>query len=112
MRIKVRAFGDLIPLLGDEIIIELSENARINDLMSKIGEKISGFKEKIKSLSNYQGVTDFGFVILLNGLNINLLEGGKTKLKDGDVVTLIPPVAGGCISRKLSHYFLNHFYYA
>jgi len=104
MRIKVRAFGDLIPLLGDEIVIELGENARINDLMSKISEKISGFKEKIKYLSSYQGVTDFGFVILLNGSNINLLEGDKTRLKDGDVVALMPPVAGGCIPRKLSHH--------
>jgi molybdopterin synthase sulfur carrier subunit len=95
MKIKVRVFGDLIPLLGDEVTVELSENARISDLILKINEKISGFKEKIKFLSTRQGVTDFNFIILLNGLNVDLLEGDKTRLKDGDVVVFMPPVAGG-----------------
>jgi molybdopterin synthase sulfur carrier subunit len=35
--------------------------------------------------------------ILVNGRSINLLEGLKTPLKDGDVVAIFPPVAGGGI---------------
>ncbi|MEM1507539.1 MAG: MoaD/ThiS family protein [Candidatus Bathyarchaeia archaeon] len=97
MRVKVRAFGELTPMLGDELTVELNEGASISDLISKISSEISGFKEKIKYLSSQQGVTDFGLVMLLNGVNINLLEGTKTRLKDGDVVVILPPVAGGAL---------------
>lgn len=32
---------------------------------------------------------------LVNGRDIDFLEGFETELKDGDVMVLIPPVAGG-----------------
>ena len=34
-------------------------------------------------------------LILLNGRNIIFLDGLKTKLKEGDVVAISPPIAGG-----------------
>lgn len=95
MRVKLRAFGELAPILGGELTVELDEGASLSDLISKISSEKSGFKEKVRYLSSQQGVTDFGLVILLNGLNISLLEGAKTKLKDGDAVVILPPVAGG-----------------
>ncbi len=33
--------------------------------------------------------------ILLNGQNIVFLQGTATKLKDGDVIAIFPPVGGG-----------------
>ncbi|KXA94761.1 hypothetical protein AKJ65_03450, partial [candidate division MSBL1 archaeon SCGC-AAA259E19] len=33
--------------------------------------------------------------IMVNGRKINLLDGINTKLKDGDIVAIFPPVAGG-----------------
>ncbi|MBS7607026.1 MAG: MoaD/ThiS family protein [Candidatus Bathyarchaeia archaeon] len=95
MRVKVRAFGELAPILGGELTVELDEGASLSDLISKISSEKRGFKEKIRYLSGQQGVTDFGLVILLNGLNINLLEGAKTRLKDGDTVVILPSAAGG-----------------
>jgi molybdopterin converting factor small subunit len=32
---------------------------------------------------------------LVNGEDVTILEGEQTMLKDGDIVTLIPPFAGG-----------------
>ncbi|MBS7637897.1 MoaD/ThiS family protein, partial [Candidatus Bathyarchaeota archaeon] len=32
---------------------------------------------------------------LLNGRNIETLEGDETELRDGDLVILLPPFAGG-----------------
>ncbi|MEM1607312.1 MAG: MoaD/ThiS family protein [Candidatus Bathyarchaeia archaeon] len=95
MKVKVRAFGELTSILGGEMTIELDEGANISDLISKISGEKSGFKEKMEHLSSQRGVTDFSLTILLNGLNINLLEGAKTRLKDGDIVVILPPVAGG-----------------
>ena len=34
-------------------------------------------------------------IVLVNGKNIGYLSGKKTKLSEGDVVSLFPPVAGG-----------------
>lgn len=116
MIVKVRGFGDLATLLGNELNVELSEDARIADLIAKISERVNGFGEKIASFSNRQGVTDFGLVILLNGINISLLEGVKTQLRDGDLVTFLPPIAGGYYSLRpendLEDYFsiFDHFY--
>ncbi len=95
MKIKVRAFGNLIPILGNELIVELEEGAKISDLIQKISERKKGFKEKIESLSRRRGITDFSLVILLNGRNINLLNRDETSLKDNDVVIFMPPAAGG-----------------
>lgn len=36
-----------------------------------------------------------GSIVLVNGKNIGYLSGKKTRLHDGDVVSLFPPVAGG-----------------
>jgi molybdopterin synthase sulfur carrier subunit len=33
--------------------------------------------------------------ILVNGRDIDFLQGAKTELREGDTVVLIPPVAGG-----------------
>lgn len=32
---------------------------------------------------------------LVNGRNTDFLEGSETKLKEGDLIVLVPPVAGG-----------------
>ncbi len=34
-------------------------------------------------------------VVTVNGRNVHELKGGRTKLSDGDEVSLFPPVAGG-----------------
>ncbi|MHA1264429.1 MAG: MoaD family protein [Candidatus Helarchaeota archaeon] len=34
-------------------------------------------------------------LVLLNGRNINFLNGLETKLSDGDVIAISPPLAGG-----------------
>ena len=95
MKIRVRVFGDLIPILGHELTVELEKGANINDLIQKISGRVEGFREKIEALSKRRGITDSALVILLNGRNIKLLDGIETLLKDDDVITFLPPAAGG-----------------
>jgi molybdopterin synthase sulfur carrier subunit len=91
MKIKIRAFGDLMPLLGKESVVELETHAKLKDLISKLA-KVSN------SEKGYTGSYNMGeenLVILLNGRNIHALKKLETPLKDGDVVTIFPPLVGG-----------------
>ena len=61
-------------------------------LSSKLSEKVGG------SRPGYFGNLNLDkgeLVILVNGRNIDTLDGLDTQLKDGDSVTLLPPFAGG-----------------
>jgi molybdopterin synthase sulfur carrier subunit len=96
MKVKVRVFGDLIDFLGSaELTINLDDEAKVADLISKIDEVKAGFKEKMEILSRRRGAADFGLTMLVNGKNINVLNGLETRLKDNDTVVFLPPVAGG-----------------
>jgi molybdopterin synthase sulfur carrier subunit len=92
MKIKVRAFGDLMSLLGNESIVELENDARLKHLILKLVEKIDSPRKNF--LRRYD-VSEPNLVILLNGRNINALEKLETPLKDGDVVVIFPLVGGG-----------------
>ncbi|MEM3550477.1 MAG: MoaD family protein [Candidatus Bathyarchaeia archaeon] len=92
--VTVRAVFQLKQILGaKETIVQLKENATIDDLIQHLIEK-SGrkFEDAIK---NPDGSIASTITILLNGRRIDFLEGTKTKLEDGDVVSFIPPVGGG-----------------
>jgi len=92
MKIRVRAFGELMALLGKESTVELRDEARFKDLVFTLAEKTGSPKKGFLGRYNVAGPN---LVILLNGRNIHALEKLDTALKDGDVVTLLPPVVGG-----------------
>ncbi|MBS7652880.1 MAG: MoaD/ThiS family protein [Candidatus Bathyarchaeia archaeon] len=90
MRITVRVFGSLIPLLGDVLNIDLEEGAKMGVLKRLLFERLEKrlLKEELVGESE-------SLVVLLNGRNIETLEGDETELRDGDLVILLPPFAGG-----------------
>lgn len=90
MRITVRIFGSLIPLLGDVLNIDLEEGAKMGVLKRLLFERLEKrlLKEELVGESE-------SLVVLLNGRNIETLEGDETELRDGDLVILLPPFAGG-----------------
>lgn len=86
----MRAFGELINLLSSEITVELQDNAQLEDLVSKLVEKTKSFNEGFIGLYN---VVE-NLTVLVNGRNMSALN-DSFSLKDGDVVTLLPPFVGG-----------------
>ena len=92
MRVKVRAFGRLMPLLGSELEVDLKPNAKVKDLLDKLKEKSLILDER--ALTRYER-DEPELTILLNGRNIYTLKKLQTPLKDGDIVVLLPPVIGG-----------------
>lgn len=92
MRVKVRAFGRLMHLLGNELEVDLKSDAKVKDLLAKLKEKIITLDEH--TLTRYER-DEPELTILLNGRNIHALKKLQTPLKDGDLVVLLPPVIGG-----------------
>jgi len=92
MKVKVRAFGHLTALLGNQTDIELEADAKLKDLVARLKERSTGLNE------NFLGRFERGepeLMILLNGRNIHTLEKLQTSLNDGDIVVLLPPAVGG-----------------
>ena len=92
MKINVRVFGSLAPLLGRKHTISLKEEATLKTLTNELAKK-SG-----QTRHNYFGdfkITGGDLAILINGRNIAMLNGLNTKLSDGDEVVILPPTAGG-----------------
>lgn len=92
MKITVRVFGDLAPLLGRRHALELDEGTTVATLTRRIAEE-AGLKRQ-GYLGRYR-VGRSELAVLVNGRNIALLEGVKTPLRDGDEIVILPPSAGG-----------------
>jgi len=89
MKVEVIAYGYLMTLIGGKKNIELEEDAGLEDLVAQLAPSLGAFKKGY--VGPYKLSSDL--IVLINGRNAKTLT-TKT-LKDGDVVTLIPPLVGG-----------------
>ncbi|MEM2889867.1 MAG: ubiquitin-like small modifier protein 1 [Candidatus Hadarchaeum sp.] len=95
MAVTVKFFANFREAAGvDKTVIEgtADVSSLLKALVAKFGEKLGRQLfdgEKLRETVN----------IIVNGRSVNLLQGIHTKLKDGDVVAIFPPVSGGWIQR-------------
>ncbi len=91
MPVKVRIPTPLMKLTNNQS--ELSaEVGTIADMLNKLESQYAGIKERICE----ENGTPRRFInIYLNEEDIRFLDGEKTKIKDGDEVSIIPAIAGG-----------------
>jgi molybdopterin synthase sulfur carrier subunit len=94
-KIIIRTFGELRDLVGSrDVEFQVDEGRTIDNvirlLIKKSGKVVEDwiFDPKTKKLRSY-------IRVLLNGQNIETLDGMKTKVKDGDVISIFPPAGGG-----------------
>ncbi len=94
LAVRVRSMFDIKEIIGSrEIYLVLDEGSSIRNLLDKLFERYGPeLKEKIiDSTENLH----LQFTILLNGRNINYLNGLETKLTNGSVISLLSPAGGG-----------------
>lgn len=65
----------------------------ISELIKRLDNDYDGYFSL--KLLNEEGNISPGAIILLNGKNVLHLDKLKTRISDGDLVTLFPPSAGG-----------------
>ena len=96
MKVKVKAFMAIKKLMGNNSEVELeikgeSINNLIEELSLRYGEELRNeiFNDENKKVKPY-------YHILVNGRSyLELSDHLDTKMKEGDVVALFPPVGGG-----------------
>ena len=92
MIITVRVFGELKEILGSRHNLELDDGATVSSLANRLADKV-GLKRQ-----GYFGEYKVGggdIAIILNGRNVELLDGLRTVLRDGDEVVFLIPTSGG-----------------
>lgn len=96
MKVTVEYLGHIKTIIGVEQAekLELKDDASVGDLLFLLAEKHGeNFKKAIYEPSGLDLKSNF--ILTVNGLLLNQLNGIETKLKDGDRVVLMPIVSGG-----------------
>jgi molybdopterin synthase sulfur carrier subunit len=92
MKVKAEFFADLRDKVGMVSEIVIFKGLTVIDLIDAVdGKHDVGFKDYI-----VQGTRQKDLVkILVNGIDIRALNGLSSPLKEGDIISFFPPIAGG-----------------
>lgn len=91
MAVKVRIPTPLLSLTGGKKEVE-AEGATIKELIEDLERRYPGLKER---LCDEEGNLRRFINFFVNDEDIRFLQGEETPLKDGDVVSIVPAIAGG-----------------
>ena len=92
MSIKVKLFADLREIVGKKEINASAKN--VGELLYYLGEKYDKLEEELFKGKGLEEKCKF-LNILVNGRNIELLDGLQTKLSEEDKIAIFPPIGGG-----------------
>ena len=97
MKVSVRFFAALRELVGKKVeFLEFSgrEEVTVEKVLKRLAELYGTefveylFNEKTGEIQGY-------LTLLVNGRSITTLDGLKTRLMNGDILAILPPVGGG-----------------
>jgi len=92
LKIKVKFFAIFRELFDSEAReVELEEGAEIGDLLALLCDS----PQRRQAIFDHSGVLKPYIKILRDGRHLQFLDGMHTRLNEGSVVTIFPPVGGG-----------------
>jgi len=95
LKVNVRYFTTLRELAGaSEEEVEIGDGSTLTDLVKRIAEKYGEEASRYLYVDETREI-DPAMQFLVNGASIRILQGLKTRLADGDVVAVVPPIGGG-----------------
>lgn len=90
--IKVRIPTPLQKLTANQSEVEL-DGKSVGEVLASLDAKFPGIKDR---LYDEKGVLRRFINFYANDEDIRFLQGDKTVLKDGDELSIVPAIAGGC----------------
>lgn len=94
MKIEVKFFTSLREITGKKIDeIESQNSITVDELLTFLSDKYG--KKFMEYIYDESGQIREFLSFLVSGKNINKLQGFDTKLQNGDVLAILPPVGGG-----------------
>ena len=94
MNVKIKFFTSLREITGNKMVnLQLKNKISVDQLLFLLLEK---YGQKFRDyVYNQEGKVQDFLSFLINGKNINNLQGFNTVLKEGDIIAVLPPVGGG-----------------
>lgn len=92
MTIKIHVAGHLKDYTGESVDLEIQGAKDVLDVIIQLDARVPGIRDRIL---DEQDRTRRYINIYVNEENIRGLDGEATKAKDGDVIYILPSVAGG-----------------
>jgi molybdopterin converting factor small subunit len=89
LRVKTKALGWLRQEGANQEVVELDDRATLIKALRIL------FKQSVLERIVRNGRISNQVIVLVNGVDANLIGGLEAELKDGDELTLIPVVHGG-----------------
>ena len=92
MPVKVRIPTPLRKLTNNEELVEISANT-VGSAIGELQSRYPGIRERLLDES---GAVRRFVNVYVNGDDIRFLQNLETNLKEGDNISIVPAIAGGC----------------
>ncbi len=87
--VKVRLFANIREIVGERELF--FDSTTVNGVL----DTLTSMKPDLQDVLFEDGVLRPYITVLLNGRNINEIDGVQSILSEGDEVAIFPPVSGG-----------------